>query len=156
MNQLKHSVALLRILLICFLEWLNWKIASLTCQMSTTWFKGESRQESSGVDELLQEDRRSAQWSNRMGPTSRFSRANEVIERERDPFPTTEEVLHDVNGSTVFSRLNQKLASSRWNYSQIMSYYSLYYTPRFLPVQKINVRNYLSSWEISKIAKMCW
>ena len=113
--------------------------------MSTTWFKGESRQESSGVDELLQEDRRSAQWSNRMGPTSRFSRANEVIERERDPFPTTEEVLHDVNGSTVFSKLNLKLASSRWNYSRIMSYYSLYYTPKFLPVQKIYVRNYLSS-----------
>lgn len=29
--------------------------------MSTTWFKGESSQESSGVDELLQEDRRSAE-----------------------------------------------------------------------------------------------
>ena len=29
--------------------------------MSTTWFKGESRQESSGVDELLQEDRQSAE-----------------------------------------------------------------------------------------------
>lgn len=66
-NQLKHSVALLRILLICFLEWLKRKIASLTCQMSTTWFKGESRQESSGVDEFLQEDRRSAEVPS--GPT---------------------------------------------------------------------------------------
>lgn len=35
--------------------------------MITMWFKGESRQESSGVDELLQEDRRSAKAPS--GPT---------------------------------------------------------------------------------------
>lgn len=35
--------------------------------MSTTWFKGESSQESSGVEELLQEDRRSAEVPS--GPT---------------------------------------------------------------------------------------
>ena len=118
--------------------------------MITMWFEGESRQESSGVDGLLQEDRRSAEAPS--GPTewvsplvlapkpdgdSRISddmrRANEII--ERDPFPTIEEVLHDVNGSTVLGKL----------ISPIMSYYSLYYTPRFLPVQEINVRNYLRS-----------
>ena len=35
--------------------------------MITMWFKGESRQESSGVHELLQEDRRSAEVPS--GPT---------------------------------------------------------------------------------------
>ena len=29
-------------------------------------------------------------------------RANEAIESERHPIPTIEEVLHDLNGSTVF------------------------------------------------------
>ena len=35
-------------------------------------------------------------------------RANEAIERERHPIPTMEEVLHDLNGSTVFSKLDLK------------------------------------------------
>ena len=35
-------------------------------------------------------------------------RANEAIERERHPIPTIEEVLHDLNGSTVFSKLDLK------------------------------------------------
>ena len=33
-------------------------------------------------------------------------RSNETIERERHPIPTIEEVLHDLNGSTVLSRLS--------------------------------------------------
>ena len=41
-------------------------------------------------------------------------RANEVIERERNPIPTIEEVLHDLNGSTVFSKLDMK-----WGFHQI-------------------------------------
>ena len=35
-------------------------------------------------------------------------RANEAIERERHPIPTIEEVLHDLNGSTVFTKLDLK------------------------------------------------
>ena len=35
-------------------------------------------------------------------------RANEAIERERHPIPVIEEVLHDLNGSTVFSKLDLK------------------------------------------------
>lgn len=35
-------------------------------------------------------------------------RANEAIERERHPIPTIEEVLHDVNGSKAFSKLDLK------------------------------------------------
>ncbi|CAH1233137.1 RTL1 [Branchiostoma lanceolatum] len=42
-------------------------------------------------------------------------RANECIIRERQPIPTVEEVLHDLNGSTVFSRLDLK-----WGFNQIL------------------------------------
>ena len=35
-------------------------------------------------------------------------RANSAIERERHPIPTIEEVLYDLNGSTVFSKLDLK------------------------------------------------
>ena len=41
-------------------------------------------------------------------------RANEAIERERHPIPTIEEVLHDVNGSTAFSKLDLK-----WGFHQV-------------------------------------
>ena len=34
------------------------------------------------------------------------SRANEGIVRERHPIPTVEELLHDLNGSTVFSNVD--------------------------------------------------
>ena len=37
-------------------------------------------------------------------------RVNEAIERERHPIPTIEEVLLDLNGSTVFSKLDLKWA----------------------------------------------
>ena len=35
-------------------------------------------------------------------------RANKTIVREGHPIPTTEEVLYDLNGSTVFSKLDLK------------------------------------------------
>ena len=41
-------------------------------------------------------------------------RANEAIERERHPIPTVEEVLHELNGSTVFSKLDLK-----WGFHQV-------------------------------------
>ena len=41
-------------------------------------------------------------------------RANEAIERERHPIPTIEEVLHDLNESTVFSKLDLK-----WGFHQV-------------------------------------
>ena len=41
-------------------------------------------------------------------------RANLVIERERHPIPTIEEVLYDLNGSTVFSKLDLK-----WGFHQV-------------------------------------
>ena len=41
-------------------------------------------------------------------------RANEAIERERHLIPTIEEVLHDLNDSTVFSKLDL-----RWGFHQI-------------------------------------
>jgi hypothetical protein len=37
-------------------------------------------------------------------------RANEAVIRERYPIPTTEEVLQDLNGSAVFSKLDIKMA----------------------------------------------
>ena len=41
-------------------------------------------------------------------------RANEAVIRERHPIPTVDEVLNDMNGSSVFSRLDLK-----WGYHQI-------------------------------------
>ena len=41
--------------------------------------------------------------------------ANQAIERERQPIPTIEEVLQDLNGSTVFSRVDLK-----WGFHQIL------------------------------------
>ena len=41
-------------------------------------------------------------------------RANEAIESERHPITTIEEVLHDLNGSTVFSKLDLK-----WGFHQV-------------------------------------
>ena len=41
-------------------------------------------------------------------------RANEVIVRERHPIPTIEEILYDLNGATVFSKLDLK-----WGFHQI-------------------------------------
>ena len=40
--------------------------------------------------------------------------ANEAIVRERHPIPTIEEILYDLNGSTVFSKLDL-----RWGFHQI-------------------------------------
>ena len=40
-------------------------------------------------------------------------RANEATERERHPIPTIEEILYDLNGSTVFSKLDLK-----WGFHQ--------------------------------------
>ena len=42
-------------------------------------------------------------------------RANQAITKERHPIPTVEEVLHDLSGSTVFSKLDLK-----WGFHQIM------------------------------------
>ena len=39
---------------------------------------------------------------------------NSAIERERHPIPTIEEVLYDLNGSTVFSKLDLK-----WGFHQV-------------------------------------
>ena len=42
-------------------------------------------------------------------------RANEAIVRERHPIPTVEELLHDLNDSTVFSKIDLK-----WGFHQIL------------------------------------
>lgn len=42
-------------------------------------------------------------------------RANEAIIRERHPIPTVEELLHDLNGSTAFSKIDLK-----WGFHQIL------------------------------------
>ena len=42
-------------------------------------------------------------------------RANEAIIRERLPIPTVEELLNDLNGSTVFSKIDLK-----WGFHQIL------------------------------------
>ena len=41
-------------------------------------------------------------------------RANEAIVRERFPIPKVDEILHDMNGSTVCSRIDLK-----WGYHQL-------------------------------------
>ncbi|XP_022788169.1 uncharacterized protein K02A2.6-like [Stylophora pistillata] len=42
-------------------------------------------------------------------------RVNEAIVRERHPIPTVEELLHDLNGSTMFSKIDLK-----WGFHQIL------------------------------------
>ena len=42
-------------------------------------------------------------------------RANQTIIRERHPIPIVEELLHDLNGSTVFSKVDLK-----WGFHQIL------------------------------------
>ena len=42
-------------------------------------------------------------------------RANEAIDRERHPIPTVEEILHSLNGSAMFSKLDLK-----WGFHQIV------------------------------------
>ena len=42
-------------------------------------------------------------------------RANQAIIRERQPIPTIEEVLQDLNGSTIFSKVDLK-----WGFHQIL------------------------------------
>ena len=41
--------------------------------------------------------------------------ANEAMKRERHPIPTVEELLHDLNRSTVFSKVDLK-----WGFHQIL------------------------------------
>ena len=43
--------------------------------------------------------------------------ANEAIEREKHPISIIEEVLHDLNGSTVFRKLDLK-----WGFHQVELY----------------------------------
>ena len=43
-----------------------------------------------------------------------MKRANEAIERERHPIPTIEEILYDLNGFTVFGKLDLK-----WGFRQV-------------------------------------
>ena len=45
-------------------------------------------------------------------------RANEAIQRERHPIPTIDEVLLDMNQSTVFSKLDLKWGSTRLNWQK--------------------------------------
>ena len=70
-------------------------------------------------------------------------RVNEAIERERHPIPTIEEVLHDLNGSSVFSKLDLK-----WGFHQVgleanhVVLQPSLHTEVFSST-RINVRNYL-------------
>ena len=48
-------------------------------------------------------------------------RANEAIFRERHPIPTIEEVLYDLNGVTVFSKIDLK-----WGFHQVVTHRSLH------------------------------
>nr|XP_058962028.1 uncharacterized protein K02A2.6-like [Pocillopora verrucosa] len=82
------------------------------------------------LDELLQEDIREevpcgpTEWTSPLVVVPKpdgdiricvdMRRANGAIERERHPIPTIEEFLHDLNGSTVFSKLDL-----RWGFHQI-------------------------------------
>ena len=45
-------------------------------------------------------------------------RANEAIIRETDPTPTIENVLYDLNGATVFSKIDLKWGSTRSSYTR--------------------------------------
>ena len=67
-------------------------------------------------------------------------RANKAIQRERHPIPTTEEVLHHLNGSAVFSTLYQ-----RWAFHQIELNEESRQITTFVTT---NVRRYVSPREV--------
>jgi hypothetical protein len=59
-------------------------------------------------------------------------RANEAIIRERHPIPTIEEVLYDMNGATVFSKLDLKWGFHQVEISEKSRYITTFVTHRGL------------------------
>ena len=62
-----------------------------------------------------------------------------AVERETHVIPTTEEVSHDLNGSTVFSKLDLKILFFFYQVeldpASVRSDYHLHYVHRSFPVQ---------------------
>ena len=67
-----------------------------------------------------------------------ISRASEAIVREWDPIPTIKELLHNLNGSIMFSKIDLK-----WGFHQILlskqSRHYFCHTPRAVSVQAVDV-----------------
>ena len=103
------------------------KTCCTTCQKITIWSKRGSRQEIRRITKG-RHNRRSTQrptgWVSPLVLVLKpdkdicicvdMRRADEAIERERHPIPTINEILHDLNGSTVFSKLDLK-----WGFHQV-------------------------------------
>ncbi len=75
-------------------------------------------------------------------------KANEAIVRERHPIPTIEEILYDLNGATVFSKLDLK-----WGFHQIELEEQSRDITTFVPsgviqVQEADVRYHIGPREI--------
>ena len=84
-------------------------------------------------------------------------RANEAIVRERYPMPTVEEFLYDMNGSTVFSKIDLKWGFHQVQLSEESRHITTFITHRALYVQTSYVRNDVSarSRSIIKLSEMC-
>ena len=74
--------------------------------------------------------------------------ANKAIQRERHPTPTVEEILHDLNGASVFSKLDLRLSSARNRSKKPWNHY-FRYTSWSLSLSTTCFRNFLSCGNIS-------
>lgn len=70
--------------------------------------------------------------------------ANRAIERERYPIPTVDEVLHDLNGITIFTKLDVK-----WAFHQVEL------SEEFLPITTFVTHNGLFSYKRSMFGVSC-
>ena len=75
-------------------------------------------------------------------------RANEAIIRERHPIPTVGELLHDLNGSTVFSKIDLK-----WGFHQILlsedsQHITTFVTVKSLSLEAADVRSDVGTGQI--------
>ena len=78
-------------------------------------------------------------------------RANEVIIRERRPIPRVEELLHDLNGSTVFSKVDLKWGFQR----REPTYHNVCGASWSVSLQEVNVWRYFCPRKVLADSKGC-
>ena len=77
--------------------------------------------------------------------------AKSAIVRKRHPIPTGNEVLHDLNGSTVFSKLDIKWAFHQVELSEGSRPITTFAThKRLFRYKKVNVSDQLCTWNVSE------
>ena len=78
-------------------------------------------------------------------------KANEVIVQERHPIPTIEEILYELNGVTVFSKMDLKwrfhqikLDEQSWDITTFVTHRGLYQHKRLVQQQQTECKSSFS------------